>query len=60
MRQAADESPGEHLRNALQLLGALALTGALDAEQRDHLVAALARLRRALSVLERPRGSPRH
>ena len=58
VRQGADESPGEHLRNALQLLAALALTGALDAEQRNHLGAALGRLRRALSVLERSRGIP--
>jgi hypothetical protein len=60
VRQASEESPGEHLRNALQLLAALALTGALDPEQRNHLVAALGRLRRALSVLDRPRGSPHH
>jgi len=60
MRQAAEESPGEHLRNALQLLAALTLTGDLDAEQRNQLVAALGRLRRALSVLDRPRGTPLH
>jgi hypothetical protein len=52
-RSVDAESPSEHLRNALQLLAALTGTRDLDAEQQNHLGAALARLRSALSVLER-------
>jgi hypothetical protein len=58
VQRSVGESPSEHLRNALQLLAALALSGDLGPEQHQHLVAALGRLRRALSVLERPRTSP--
>lgn len=43
-RQPGTESPGEHVRNALQMLGAGA---AADLE------AAVTRLRRALDLLER-------
>jgi hypothetical protein len=45
------ESPGEHLRNALQLLASLA--AASDAEHRVPLTAARERLQRALDLLER-------
>ncbi|HYL21938.1 MAG TPA: hypothetical protein VEU74_09250 [Gemmatimonadales bacterium] len=52
-RDAAAESPGEHLRNALQLLTPMTRMLDLDADQRNHLVAGLDRLRHALRVLER-------
>jgi hypothetical protein len=49
MRLAADESPAEHLRNALQLLAPMHVAGDTG------FGAALARLRRALELLEHHR-----
>jgi hypothetical protein len=51
------ESPGEHLRNALQLLGVLH-AGDLDGDQREDLIAALERVRHALRLLEPKDMSP--
>jgi hypothetical protein len=51
-RRPAVESPGEHLRNALQLLSSLRDADALDGELRGDLVAALERLQRVLHMLE--------
>jgi hypothetical protein len=51
-RAIAAEAPGEHVRNALQLLGALAADAGLDLEARADLTAVLERLRRALTLLE--------
>ncbi len=53
MRVRATESPGEHVRNALQLLNHLNETEGLHVEQRADLAAALRRLERALELLER-------
>jgi len=55
-RVGGAESPGEHLRNALQLLSQVTLTNALDPDPRADLVAALERLRVALQLLERRPG----
>jgi len=52
-RGRANETPGEHVRNALQLLQHLHETDGLDIDQRADLAAALRRLQRALDVLER-------
>ena len=52
-RPHGTESPGEHLRNALQLLSQLALAGDLQPEPQADLSAALERLRLALQLLER-------
>ena len=52
-RPRATETPGEHVRNALQLLHHLHETDGLDVEQRADLAAALRRLERALELLER-------
>src|SRR5712692_8004244 len=52
-RQPSAESPGEHLRNALQLLTAAEAADHSDADRRADLAAALDRLHRALSLLER-------
>jgi len=49
VRLPADESPAEHLRNALQVLAPMRAAGDAD------VGAALARLRRALELLERHR-----
>ncbi|PYP55830.1 MAG: hypothetical protein DMD44_14010 [Gemmatimonadetes bacterium] len=49
VRLPADESPAEHLRNALQVLAPLHTAGDSD------FGAALARLRRALALLEAQR-----
>lgn len=46
------ESPGEHLRNALQLLTHLNETGELSADLRADLAAVWKRTRQALSQLE--------
>jgi len=46
------ESPGEHLRNALQLLDVLRSAADLDSDQLQDLSAALDRLRNALRLLE--------
>ena len=56
-RVSGTESPGEHLRNALQLLSQATLSNALDPDPRADLVAALARLRIALQLLERRPGA---
>lgn len=47
------ETLGEHIRNALQLLANVAASGALDDEHRRDLDAAMFRLRFALDRLER-------
>ena len=52
-RPRASEAPGEHVRNALQLLHHVHATDGLDVEQRADLEAALRRLERALDLLER-------
>ncbi len=52
-RPKGTESPGEHLRNALQLLSQPALTDGLTPDPRADLDAALERLRQALHLLER-------
>jgi len=56
-RLSGVESPGEHLRNALQLLSQASLSDALDADPRADLAAALERLRLALQLLERRPGA---
>ena len=55
-RMSGTESPGEHLRNALQLLSQPALTGSLEPDPRADFAAALERLRIALQLLERRSG----
>lgn len=52
-RAPATEAPGEHIRNALQLLYELAVSDALNGEHRSVLTAAVDRVRRALVLLER-------
>ncbi len=47
------EGPAEHVRNALQLLAALQAAVSPAAEEGADLAAAVERLRRALSILER-------
>ena len=49
MRPATFESPGEHVRNALQLLTQVPLVGEAEFD------AALSRLRRAIELLEQHR-----
>ncbi len=49
------ERPVEHVRNALQLLKEVALTGELSAGPSEDLGAAIERLHRAVALLERPR-----
>jgi hypothetical protein len=49
VRSLATESPGEHIRNALQLLAELRITG------QPPFHAAVKRLERALDLLERHR-----
>lgn len=56
-RAASVESPGEHLRNALQLLAQLHSAHEVQASYRADLAAVLRRLERALQLLER-RASP--
>jgi hypothetical protein len=53
IRTAASEAPGEHVRNALQLLVQLHTDPETPPEHRADLEAALRRLERALQVLER-------
>jgi hypothetical protein len=53
IRPRTSETPGEHVRNALQLLHHLNETDGMDDEQRADLAAALRRLERALDLLER-------
>ena len=55
-RPQSVETPGEHLRNALQLLNQLTLAGELSEESAEDLAAAVERLRRALGALERRTG----
>ncbi|HXQ29277.1 MAG TPA: hypothetical protein VN848_08410 [Gemmatimonadales bacterium] len=52
------ESPGEHLRNALQLLDVLRSDADLDSDHLQDLSAALDRLRSALRLLEHKGISP--
>jgi Flp pilus assembly protein TadD len=52
-RAANAERPVEHVRNALQLLREVALTGELSAGPSEDLGAAIDRLHRAVSLLER-------
>jgi len=47
------ETPGEHLRNGLQLLTQLRGARELDADYRADLDAAVERFQRALQLLER-------
>jgi hypothetical protein len=56
VRRGVAEAPGEHVRNALQLLAALVEPGVLHAEAAADVAAALERLHRALELLE-PRRS---
>jgi hypothetical protein len=60
MRDQTGESPGEHLRNALQLLTMIPARPALDEGDRADLTAAIARVRQALRLLEHrtPSGWP--
>jgi hypothetical protein len=52
-RQSNSERPVEHIRNALQLLREVALTGELTEGQNSDLGAAIERLHRAVALLER-------
>jgi len=51
-RSAFTETPREHLRNALQLLGQASDSSRLDPECRADLTAAVGRIHHALSLLE--------
>lgn len=53
IRPRSNESPGEHVRNALQLLHHINESDGLHSELRADLAAALRRLDRALDLLER-------
>jgi len=53
-RTGTAERPVEHVRNALQLLREVALVGELSPGPSEDLVAAIDRLHRAVSLLERP------
>jgi hypothetical protein len=53
LRQGGSERPVEHVRNALQLLREVALTGELSSGPSEDLGAAIDRLHRAISLLER-------
>jgi len=52
-RRTSGERPVEHVRNALQLLKEVALVGELSPEPSEDLGAAIDRLHRAVSILER-------
>lgn len=52
-RQGVTERPVEHVRNALQLLREVALTGELSEAPSSDLGAAIERLHRAVALLER-------
>ena len=52
-RPRVTETPGEHVRNALQLLHHINESDDLHSEHRADLAAALRRLDRALDLLER-------
>ena len=54
-RPRSTETPGEHIRNALQLLYDLAANDERSDGTDSVLAAAIQRVRRALSLLERPR-----
>jgi len=54
-RPPSTETPGEHIRNALQLLYDLAANDERSDGTGSVLAAAIQRVRRALSLLERPR-----
>jgi hypothetical protein len=59
MRSANMEKPVEHVRNALQLLKEVALTGELSPSPSEDLGAAIERLHRAISLLEqKPASAP--
>jgi hypothetical protein len=53
-RTGTAERPVEHVRNALQLLREVALGGELSPGPSEDLGAAIDRLHRAVSLLERP------
>jgi hypothetical protein len=53
LRPVNAERPVEHVRNALQLLREVALTGELSSGSSEDLRAAIERLHRAVAVLER-------
>jgi hypothetical protein len=55
-RSSDAERPGEHVRNALQLLKEVALVGELSPGPSEDLGAAIDRLHRAVSLLERQPG----
>jgi hypothetical protein len=59
-RDHSTESPGEHLRNALQILALFPGHQELDERDRSDLMAAIARVRQALRLLEHqaPSGWP--
>jgi hypothetical protein len=48
------EAPAEHVRNALQLLAPLEPLDPVPVQERELFAAAVARLRRALQLLEKP------
>ena len=52
-RRTSGERPVEHVRNALQLLKEVALVDELSTGPREDLGAAIDRLHRAVSILER-------
>jgi hypothetical protein len=52
-RTSSSERPVEHVRNALQLLKEVALSGELSPDPSEDLGAAIDRLHRAVSLLER-------
>ena len=53
LRTATIEAPGEHVRNALQLLAQLHAASETPPDHRADLEAVLRRLQRALQLLER-------
>jgi hypothetical protein len=53
LRTSSTERPVEHVRNALQLLKEVALAGELSPDPSEDLGAAIDRLHRAVSLLER-------
>lgn len=53
LRTSSSERPVEHVRNALQLLKEVALAGELSPDPSEDLGAAIDRLHRAVSLLER-------
>ncbi|HEV8264729.1 MAG TPA: hypothetical protein VGQ06_07245 [Gemmatimonadales bacterium] len=57
-RNLSVEAPGEHLRNALQLIIQLSQVETLDEDQRADVAVVLQRVQRALDLLERRTGLP--